>query len=51
MIDRKSKQELKKRGSINPQDETFNFDLWAQAVRSQMIEVLERKLGAKSLIA
>ena len=49
MVTGKSKQELKNRGSINPKDETFNFDLWAKAVRRQMIEVLEKKLEPKSL--
>ena len=50
MVTNKSKEELKNRGSINPKDETFNFDLWARAVRSQMIEVLDKKLGPKSLM-
>jgi hypothetical protein len=35
--------------SINPKDETFDFSLWSKAVRKQMIQTLEKKLGSKSL--
>lgn len=45
----KSKQESNNQGSINPKDETFNFDLWAKEVRTQMIDTLEKKLGSKIL--
>ncbi len=49
MVTGKSEQKSKHEGSINPKDETFNFDLWAKAVRSRMIKVLEKKLEPKSL--
>lgn len=43
-----SKSYLKTKKSINPKDETFDFYLWSKAVRMQMIETLEKKLGSKS---
>ncbi len=50
MVTDKVKRQLNNQGSMNPKDETFNFDLWAKEVRNQMLETLERRLGAKSIL-
>jgi hypothetical protein len=49
-IKTKFKQDSKARGSINPKDESFNFDLWSKEVRIQMLKTLEKKLGSEILI-
>lgn len=49
MTTNKAKLEGNDWGSMNPKDDTFNFDLWAKQVRLQMIETLEKKLGEKIL--
>jgi hypothetical protein len=49
MINNQSKDSSKSWGSINPRDESFNFDLWSKEVKLQMIKRLEEKLGSKIL--
>ncbi|NCJ06886.1 hypothetical protein GS597_10275 [Synechococcales cyanobacterium C] len=33
-------------GSVDPESHSFDFDLWASAVRSQMLEALEKSWTA-----
>lgn len=51
IVKNKVKDSTNDRGSINPKDETFDFELWAREVRTQMIETLEKKVGSTSLTA
>jgi hypothetical protein len=32
--------------SLNPNSDRFDFDLWASAVREQMLAVLQKRLGS-----
>jgi hypothetical protein len=50
MVTGKVKKGLNTRGSINPKDESFNFELWAKEVRIQMLQTLERKIGENSIL-
>lgn len=49
MTNNQSKDSSKSWGSINPKDESFDFDLWAKEVRLQMIKRLQQKLGSDIL--
>lgn len=50
MIKENSKSISKQQGSINPQDEMFNFDLWAKEVKFKMIQTLEKRINSQTVI-
>ncbi len=41
---RHNHQNLKVLASVNPNSDNFNFELWARAVRAQMVAALEKRL-------
>ena len=49
MVKNNFKSSLKREGSINPQDEMFNFDLWAREVKLKMIQTLEKRIHSKTV--
>ena len=45
-----TKEKEKNLVSFNPNNDGFNFDLWANAVRRQMLAAIDKRLNSDSVV-